>query len=102
MAAPYNVAGYRALARRRIPRPVFDFVDGGAEDEETERANEAAFRQLRLLPRVLRHVDKPDLSTSVCGLALAVPIICAPTGFTGVVHPDGELAAAVAAPLIGG
>jgi isopentenyl diphosphate isomerase/L-lactate dehydrogenase-like FMN-dependent dehydrogenase len=97
----YNVERFRRAARRKIPRPVFDFVDGGAEDEVTERTNTEAYRALRLLPRVLVNTGERDLSTTVCGIRLDVPLICSPTGYVGVVHPDGERAAAIAAPEIG-
>ena len=98
---PYNVDGFRRAARRRVPRPVFDFIDGGAEDEVSLGDNRAGFDELRLLPRALVRVPQPDLSTAVCGLSLGLPLVCAPTGFVGVVHPDGELAPAVAGPAVG-
>jgi len=99
--APYNVERFRARARRRLPRPIFDFVDGAAEDELTRGENESALRELYLWPRALMAAGKPDLSSTVCGLPLSMPLICAPTGYVGVVHPDGELAPAVAAPRLG-
>jgi len=97
----YSVETYRQLARRRLPRPVFDFVDGGAEDESTQADNVAGLRELRLLPKVLAGVGAHDLETEVCGITLSMPVICAPTGMSGVVHPDGELAAVRSAALLG-
>jgi isopentenyl diphosphate isomerase/L-lactate dehydrogenase-like FMN-dependent dehydrogenase len=94
---PYNVEGFRRAARRKLPRTIFDFVDGGAEDETTLRANRQAFAAIRLVPRVLTGAGIPDLSTSVCGQLLAMPLLLAPTGMAGICHPAGELGAAQAA-----
>jgi L-lactate dehydrogenase (cytochrome) len=95
--APSNVRQYRELARRRLPRAIFDYVDGGAEDEITLRSNEQAFEDVALVPRVLVDVSDRDLSTSVCGIPVRSPVLLAPTGLAGMIHPDGELAAATAA-----
>jgi L-lactate dehydrogenase (cytochrome) len=89
-----NIAELRTAARREVPRAVFDFLDGGAEDEVTLRANEADLAALRLAPRVLAGTDEVDLSTAVFGRRLAIPLIGAPTGLTGLLHPRGELAVA--------
>ena len=92
--SPRNVEEFRLRARRHLPRAVFDFVDGGADDEVTLRANRAQFERLRLVPRVLVDVSDRDLSTTVAGVPLRLPIIFAPAGLVGLVHPDGETAAA--------
>ncbi len=97
----YNIERFRVLARRRLPLPVFDFVDGAAEDEWTCGENQKAFRELRLWPRVLAAGGARDLSTEVCGFPLSMPLICAPAGLVGVVHPDGEKAAVSAASRLG-
>lgn len=97
VARCHDVADLRRAARRRLPRPVFGYVDGGADDEVTLRANRAALLRWRLRPRVLRDVAEPDLRVSVLGADLAAPIGLAPTGFTRLVHQAGELAAARAA-----
>jgi isopentenyl diphosphate isomerase/L-lactate dehydrogenase-like FMN-dependent dehydrogenase len=92
-----NVDDIRGLARRRLPRTVFDLIDGGAEDEVTMRANEAEFAALEFSPRTLVDVSERTLETSVAGMPLATPLILAPAGGTRVVHPDAELAVARAA-----
>ncbi len=97
----HNVAAFRSEARRKVPKPIFDFVDGGAEDELTMTANSRDFDAYQLLPRVLVNTGQRRLTTSVCGVELSVPLICAPTGYVGVVHPDGERAAVIAAAALG-
>ena len=97
----YNVAAMRALARRVLPRPVFDFADGGAEDERTLRRNEAAFADLALLPRPLDGAAARDLSLDLFGRRLALPVMIGPTGLAGLFWPDGERAAARAAAAAG-
>jgi isopentenyl diphosphate isomerase/L-lactate dehydrogenase-like FMN-dependent dehydrogenase len=98
---PPNVEGFRAAARRRLPRVVFDFVDGGAGDELTVASNRAAFERVQFAPRVLVDCSQRELSTSFCGQHLDLPIMLAPTGLSGLVHPDGELGAALAAANLG-
>jgi L-lactate dehydrogenase (cytochrome) len=90
----HDLDDLRRAAQRRLPRPVFGYADGAADEELTLRANRAALRRWRFRPRVLRNVSEPDLSTSFFGSGLPAPIGLAPTGFTRVFHPDGELAAA--------
>jgi L-lactate dehydrogenase (cytochrome) len=85
------------MARRRLPRGVFDYIDGGAEDEHTMAENSAAFRRIGFHPRILRGVGAPDPSTTLLGRPLPLPLVLAPTGFTRIADPDGELAAARAA-----
>ena len=97
-----NIAELRAAARREVPRAVFDFLDGGAQDEVTLRANEADLTALWFAPRVLAGVGEIDLSATVFGRRLAVPLIGAPTGLTGMLHPRGELAVARALDRAGG
>lgn len=92
-----TIEDLRQQARRRLPRAVFDFIDGGAEDERTLRANRAAFQRYTFRPRVLVDVAERDQSTSVLGVQLATPLILAPTGLCGMATPRGELAAARAA-----
>jgi L-lactate dehydrogenase (cytochrome) len=89
-----NVAELRALARRRIPRAVFDYVDGAAWDELTKARNEADLRALAVVPRVLAGLNEVDLSTTVLGQRIEVPLLGAPTGTTGLVHHQGEVAVA--------
>ncbi len=97
----YNVARLRELARRRLPRPIFDFSDGGAEDERTLRRNESAFEDIQLLPRPLEGAASRDLSLELFGQRLALPVIIAPTGLSGLFWPDGERASARAAAAAG-
>lgn len=92
-----NVEDYRRLARRRLPRGVFGYVDGGADDERTLARNVAAFGGIEFRPRVLRDVTKIDTSTELFGESLSMPLVLAPTGYTRLTHSAGELSPAVAA-----
>lgn len=96
-----SVADYRRLARRRLPRGVFDYVDGGAEDELSLRRNREAFRRLEFRPRVLCDVSAVDTSTTLLGRRLPVPVVLAPTGFTRIATSGGELDVARAAARAG-
>jgi L-lactate dehydrogenase (cytochrome) len=89
-----TVEDLRRRARRRLPRAVFDFIDGGAEDELTLRRNQAAFRQITFRPRVLVDTHQRDQSTIVLGQHLSTPLILAPTGLCGMAAPRGEILAA--------
>src|SRR5579884_4491138 len=93
----YSVATMRGLARAALPRPVFDFADGGAEDETTLRRNESGFDDIDLLPRPLRGAASRDLSVELFGRTLRLPVLIGPTGLAGLFWPDGECAAARAA-----
>lgn len=93
----HNVADVRRLALPRLPLPVREFLEGGAEDEVTLRRNTAAFDDLALHPRTLIDVSEIDLSTSIFGREISMPVIIAPTGATGTFHPDAEIAVARAA-----
>jgi len=93
----HSIAQLREVARRRLPRPVFDFADGGAEDETTLRANEAAFERHTLWPRPLQGSAARDLSLTLFGQRLALPVLVGPTGLAGLFWPQGEVAAARAA-----
>jgi len=92
-----SVRDLRLIARRRLPRGVFDYIDGAAEDELTLRRNAEAFRRLEFRPRVMCDVGTVDTSTTLLGAALPVPLVLAPTGFTRIASPGGELDAARAA-----
>ena len=97
----YNIGAMRELARRQLPRPVFDFADGGAEDEHTLRRNEAAFGEIELLPHPLSGVGQRDLSVSLFGQRLSLPVLIGPTGLAGLFWPDGERCLARAAKAAG-
>jgi L-lactate dehydrogenase (cytochrome) len=92
--ACYDVFDLRRAAKRRIPRPVFDYVDGAADEEIAARANTAAFRAWRFVPRVLAGVASADTSATVLGAPLPVPLVLGPAGYTRMMHPDGEIGAA--------
>src|SRR5262245_29902640 len=92
-----NIQDLRRAARRRLPRAVFDYVDGGAEDEATLRNNRLGFQRYTFNPRVLVDVSRRDQSTTVLGQRLASPLILAPTSFTGMLRHRGEALAARAA-----
>ena len=97
----YSVEAMRAKARRLLPGPIFDFVDGGAEDEWTLRRNETAFQEICLLPRPLNGSRDRDLSINLVGHRLSMPVMIGPTGLAGLMWPQGEAAAARAAALEG-
>jgi L-lactate dehydrogenase (cytochrome) len=92
-----SVDAMRLLARAALPRPVFDFADGGAEDEQTLRRNENAFAGVDLLPQPLRGAASRDLSVTLFGKTLSLPVIVGPTGLAGLFWPDGECCGARAA-----
>jgi L-lactate dehydrogenase (cytochrome) len=97
LAACHDLADLRAAGRRLTPRPVFDYVDGGADEELSMRANTRAFRRWRFQPRTLVNVSEPDMSAAFLGSVAPLPLALAPTGYTRMMHPDGEIAAARAA-----
>src|SRR4051794_24378579 len=101
LAQATSVAGLRELARRRLPRPAFDFADGAAEDERTARANEAAFAAADIVPRVLAAPGVPRLGTRLLGADVALPVLLGPAGLAGVMHPAAEPAVARAAAAAG-
>jgi isopentenyl diphosphate isomerase/L-lactate dehydrogenase-like FMN-dependent dehydrogenase len=92
-----SVDEVNAAARRRLPKMVYDFVAGGAEDEVTLRRNRLAFEELAFRPRVLRDVGTRRLATTVLGQDVSLPVLFGPAGLQGLLHRRGELAAAKAA-----
>ncbi len=96
LARAANVDDLRRIAQRRLPRGVFDYIDGGAEDEVSLRRNARAFQDWQFRPRVLRDVSELD-TTTLLGRTLPLPLALAPTGFTRIADPQGELAVARAA-----
>ena len=97
LARTASVQDLRRIARRRLPGGVFDYIDGGAEDERTLAANEAAYARVTFRPRVLRDMSKVDTTATLLGKPLSYPLVLAPTGFTRIADPAGELAVARAA-----
>jgi len=96
-----NVEDLRELARRRLPRPLFDYLDGGAETEITARRNTLAFDEVPLFPECLVDVSSVKTATHILGQELRWPVMCSPTGASRFYHPDGELAVARAAAATG-
>lgn len=96
-----SVEDLRRLAKRRLPAGVFDYIDGGAEDERTLAANSANFAKLEFRPRVMRDVSQLDTSTTIFGRPASMPVILSPTGFTRIAHSEGELAVTRAAARAG-
>jgi (S)-mandelate dehydrogenase len=97
----YSIEDLRRAAQRRLPRAIFDFFDGGAEDEVTLCENMAAFRHMRLMPRVLNDVSAVDLHTQIVGGRSALPMAIAPTGAVGFGRRGGDIAIARAAAAAG-
>ncbi|TQJ66280.1 L-lactate dehydrogenase (cytochrome) [Arthrobacter sp. SLBN-100] len=101
LATVLNYDDARASAKRQLPAAIFDYVDGGAEDEVTLRRNVQGFRDLAFEPHGATWVEKPDLSTNLLGLELSMPILTAPCGGMRLVHPHGDLGIAAAASKAG-
>src|SRR2546430_4770266 len=101
LARCHSIEDLRAEARRFLPRAVFDFVDGGAEEEITLRRNRAAFEEFELVPRVMRGAGEVDLTTEMLGCASPLPLALAPTGGTGLIRSGGEVDLAAAAGALG-
>ena len=97
LARAANVEDLRRMAQRRLPEGVFDYIDGAAEDERSLAASTAAFARIGFAPRVLRDVSAIDTTTTLLGRALPFPLVLAPTGFSRIADPQGELAVARAA-----
>lgn len=97
----YNTGDFRELARRRIPSPIFHYIDGAADDEVTYRRNTEAFECCDLVPNVLAGVEHIDMSTTVMGLKLDMPFFLAPIAMQRLFHHDGERAVGAAAEKFG-
>jgi len=97
----HNVNDFRALAKRRLPFPIFDYIDGAADDEVTRRRNTQAYERCDLVPNVLTGVENIDMSTTVMGQKLAMPLFLSPTALQRLFHWQGEHAVARAAEKFG-
>jgi L-lactate dehydrogenase (cytochrome) len=97
----HNFHDFRELAARRLPGPIFNYIDGAADDEATYRQNTAAFERCDLVPNVLRGVEEVDLSVTVMGQQLALPVYLSPTALQRLFHHTGERAVAAAASKYG-
>ena len=96
-----SVRDFRALAKRRLPGPIFHYIDGAADDEVTYRRNTEAYERCDLVPSVLAGVDNVSMSTTVMGQNLSMPLFCSPTALQRLFHHDGERAVAKAAEKFG-
>jgi len=97
----YNISHLRALAKRKLPAPMFHYIDGGSDDEWTMRRNNEAFSDYELMPNYLTDIETIDLNTEVLGQQLALPFFLAPTGMSRLFHHEKEFAAAQAAEKFG-
>ncbi len=96
-----NTHDFRALAKARLPGPVFHYIDGAADDEVTYRRNTSAYEQCDLIPNVLAGVEEVDTSVEVMGMKIDLPIFCSPTALQRLFHYEGERAVALAAEKYG-
>ena len=101
LARALNIADLRAVARRRVPHFVFEYVEGGAEDEASLRCNRTSFEALRLIPQTLVDTSSRHLRTEILGRPAAAPLIIGPTGLNGMLHADGDIGLARAAAHLG-
>jgi len=101
LARCQNFNDFRRLAKARLPGPIFDYIEGGADDETTLRRNTAAFENCDIVPNVLAGVDRIDMSVTVMGHKLAMPVYCSPTALQRLYHHEGERAVAAAAEKFG-
>ena len=93
----YNFHDFRLLAKKRLPSPIFNYIDGAADDEITYRRNTEAYNEIQLVPKVLSGVENVDLSTEIFGKRIEMPLYCAPTAIQCLFHHQGERAVAKAA-----
>ncbi len=94
---PINIHDYEVIAQQKLDKTIWDYFQGGSDDEVTLRANRSVFERLRLRPRMLVDVSVCKLATTVLDIPVSMPVLVAPTAFHGLVHPDGECATARAA-----
>ena len=97
----HNFEDFRKLAKKKLPSPIFHYIDGGADDEITLKRNTKAFEKCDLIPNVLAGVDKPDLSTTIFGRKIDMPIFLSPTAMQRLYDPEGDKASARAAEKFG-
>ena len=97
----YNFEDFRKLAKKKLPSPIFNYIDGGADDEITLRRNSEAFDNCDLVPNILNNVGEPDLSTTIFGKKIDMPIFLSPTAMQRLYHHDGDKASARAAEKFG-
>ena len=97
----YNFEDFRKLAKKKLPSPIFHYIDGGADDETTLKRNTEAFNDCDLIPNILASVGKPDLSTTIFGRKIDMPIFLSPCAMQRLYHHDGDKASAKAANKFG-
>ncbi len=97
----HNFSDFRRMAQQRLPGPIFNYIDGAADDEVTYRRNTESFERCDLVPNVLRGVSEIDMSVTVMGQKLAMPVYCSPTALQRLFHHQGECAVAKAAAKYG-
>ena len=97
----YNFEDFRILAKKKLPAPIFHYIDGGSDDEITLKRNTSSFNECDLVPNILTSVGEPDLSTSVFGRKIDMPIFLSPTAMQSLYNPEGDKASARAAEKFG-
>ena len=97
----HNFSDFRTLAKKRLPGPIFHYIDGAADDEVTYKRNSQSFNDVDLVPNVLAGVEEVDMSTKIMGQELSMPFYCAPTALQRLFHHEGERAVAKAASSAG-
>tara|TARA_B100000123_G_scaffold97794_1_gene71380 strand:- start:384 stop:1532 length:1149 start_codon:yes stop_codon:yes gene_type:complete len=97
LAKCFNFEDFRKLAKKNLPAPIFHYIDGGADDEVTLKRNTESFSQCDLVPNILTSVGEPDLSTTVLGKKIEMPLFLSPTAMQRLYHHEGDLASARAA-----
>ena len=97
----YNFDDFRKLAKKNLPGPIFHYIDGGSDDEITLKRNTESFTKCDLVPNILASVGEPDLTTSVFGEKIDMPLFLAPTAMQRLYHHDGDKASARAAEKFG-
>ena len=96
-----NFNDFRKLAKKKLPAPIFHYIDGGSDDESTLKRNTEAFSKCDLVPSILANVGEPNLSTKVFGQTIKMPLFLSPTAMQRLYHHDGDKASAKAAEKFG-
>src|SRR5699024_483420 len=96
-----NIEDLRVIAKKRVPKMFYDYVDSGSWTESTYQANESDFQKIKLIQKVARNMENRSLKREMLGIEMSMPLSIAPTGLVGMVHPDGEILAARAAAKFG-
>ena len=90
----YNFEDFRNIAKKKLPEPIFHYIDGGSDDELTLKRNTESFSKCDLVPNILASVGEPDLSTTVMGTKIDMPLFLSPTAMQRLYHHDGDKASA--------